>query len=423
MGLDEERWLLGSALLRPERLPVEALALEPGDFAGPGHTELWAVIVDLLTAGEEGGVAPVAARIRARGSNRPDLVQWLYGLLDVPSVTGIGGLARGIRLEAVARRFKIELANTAQELNSENVEASAERISALASRFTLEAEPTASLPRGLTTYDHLDLAAVRKPWVIPGFLRQGWRYVLVAGEGVGKGVLLRQVAICTHNGVNPFTFRPMRPARTLTVDLENPDEVIAHQRDLVWRRLQMVAGASLAVPVFRRTNGLNIRDPRQFRELEKVIVTTAPELVVIGPLYKLFRSKPGEQWDQVAADVQERIDELRARHGFALMIEHHAPSGTGQGKRELVPFGAAMWKWWPEFGHALRRDGETNRYKRERFRGDRIKVPWPDAFDRSEDGGWPWVPFWKETPDLSTLDELPIDQGAPDDSQFDPEPF
>jgi hypothetical protein len=416
MGLEEERWLFGAAMIRPDRLPVEALVLEPADFTGVGHGHLWAVILDMLSAGEEITAAQVAARLRANGSLRPDLIQWLYSMMDVPSVTGIGGIARGIRLAAVARRFRVELANTAEGLGPENVEESAERISRMAERFTAEAEPTASLPRGLTTYDNLDLEEVRKPWVIPGFLRQGWRYVLVAGEGVGKGVLLRQVAICAHNGVNPFTFRPMRPARTLTVDLENPDEVIAHQRDLVWRRLRQTEDASLAVPVFRRTNGLNIRDPRQFKELEKVIVTTTPELVVIGPLYKLFRSKPGEQWDQVAADVQERIDELRSRHGFAVMIEHHAPSQTGQGKRELVPFGAAMWKWWPEFGHALRRDGDTNRYKRERFRGDRIKIPWPDAFDRSEDGGWPWVPFWKEAPDLSAI-EFSLEE------EHDPDPF
>ena len=63
-------------------------------------------------------------------------------------------------------------------------------------------------------------------WVIPGLLERGERVIVVAAEGVGKTMLARQIALCSSSGVHPFTFQPMKPVVTLTVDLENPERII-----------------------------------------------------------------------------------------------------------------------------------------------------------------------------------------------------
>lgn len=400
MTIAEERWVLGSALLRSDRLPDEALALDPHDFVGADHPRLWAAILDSIATNDHIDCATMTTKLRNGGLARSDLTEWLTAMTsDAPSATGQPGHARTIRTEAVARRLRLELADTLDGIGPLNIEETAERLTKTAAKFLAEAQPVGALPSGLIPYEDLDPGDEdTRPWIIPGVLRAGWRYIITSGEGVGKSLLLRQFALCAHNGVNPLTFRSMRPARTLTIDLENPDEVIAHQRDLVWRRLQHEKGTTLKVPVFRRGAGMDIRDPRQYRELEAVITHTAPQLIVLGPLYKLFTAKKDEPWDQVALDVAQRIDALRVRHGFAIMIEHHAPSQTGTGHRDLAPFGSSVWRRWPEFGHALRRDGDQGRFKVEEWRGDRVHASWPDAYDKGNDNSWPWVPYWNTKP-------------------------
>src|SRR5690606_17453663 len=68
----------------------------------------------------------------------------------------------------------------------------------------------------------------RAPWVVPGLLRQDWRVVVVAPEGAGKSLVLQQIGICAAQGIHPFGHEPIKPARVLFVDLENPEERITH---------------------------------------------------------------------------------------------------------------------------------------------------------------------------------------------------
>ena len=42
-------------------------------------------------------------------------------------------------------------------------------------------------------------------WVVPGLLERGDRLILTGAEGLGKSVLMRQLAVCAAAGVHPFT--------------------------------------------------------------------------------------------------------------------------------------------------------------------------------------------------------------------------
>ncbi|MGH8882567.1 MAG: AAA family ATPase, partial [Stackebrandtia sp.] len=58
-------------------------------------------------------------------------------------------------------------------------------------------------------------------WVVPGLLERGDRLILTGFEGLGKSMLIRQMATMMAAGLDPFKWTEMPPVRVLLIDLEN----------------------------------------------------------------------------------------------------------------------------------------------------------------------------------------------------------
>lgn len=214
-----------------------------------------------------------------------------------------------------------------------------------------------------------------------------------------NSTLLRQIALCSAQGVHPFTGRPMRPIRTLIIDCENSASVIAITGRPLADALRTRLGSdydSERCQVLRLDGAVDVRDPTYRRRILSRIQAVEPELVVMGPLYKIARSRPGETYEDAADDTQQALSELmsRATRPFGLLLEHHAPKRQGTSKRDFAPFGSQRWLAWPDFGFGLEEgdrimDGgsETVVYNVQTWRGARIPLAWPDQFIRSAKGG------------------------------------
>src|SRR5213076_433617 len=101
-----------------------------------------------------------------------------------------------------------------------------------------------------------------------------------------------------------------------------------------------------------RPEGLNLLAAGDITWLHERIEINRPELLVIGPLYKLADGDPKEE--QPAKAVARCLDWLRATFDIALLIEAHTPYAEGaKSKRPLRPYGASLWSRWPEFGICL----------------------------------------------------------------------
>jgi hypothetical protein len=88
-----------------------------------------------------------------------------------------------------------------------------------------------------------------------------------------------------------------------------------------------------------RPAGIDLRTGDDVAWLERAIADTNPDLLVLGPLYKLHRMNPNEE--QPARDVVWVLDGLRERYGFALLTEAHAGKATtGDGRRNMSPSGS-----------------------------------------------------------------------------------
>lgn len=256
------------------------------------------------------------------------------------------------------------------------------------------------VPRGLRpaqamTFDEFAASTtLTQDWIIPQLLGRRERLMVVAGEGTGKSTLLRQLGIAVAHGIHPFTGEAIADRNVLVVDAENTPEQIARKA-----AAQMEHARRLGGPMRHRERlrflarqagfDLGLRADRDLL-IEEAMHAQA-ELVVIGPLYKLFTPSPSDPSDVAAKRVTQAIDTLISEVRCAVVIEHHAPFGEGR-DRVMRPFGSTIWQRWPDTGIGLAADDQPGWYRVTRFREDRDARAWPRRLWRAPDdrGTAPW---------------------------------
>lgn len=232
-------------------------------------------------------------------------------------------------------------------------------------------------------------------WLIPEFLTRQTR-VLLSGwlEGGGKSTILRQIAIQCAAGLMPFQpWRDIKPAKVLLIDAEVPSQILRNDM----RRMRKLLPDDCAYTpdnfvIISKPAGLDLLRPKDQSWLSATIKVNAPDILVIGPVYKLHEGDPIDERD--AKTVAMFFDRLRVRHNFALLMETHTPNETSKsGQRALRPFGASLWRRWPEIGVGLTSDDHGN-ITLEEWRYSRGgRGAWPRYFRRGleEMNEWPWV--------------------------------
>lgn len=225
-------------------------------------------------------------------------------------------------------------------------------------------------------------------WVIPNLIERGERIMVVAAEGVGKTMLARQVAICSAAGINPFTMSRIKPIRTLTIDLENPERIIRRTSTSIMGAAKRFGYAdSIDAHILIKPAGVDLLRASDKAIIEEAVDKVRPDLLLIGPVYKAFIDPGGRTSEAVAVEVAKYFDMIRDYYNCALWLEHHAPLGSSMATRDLRPFGSAVWSRWPEFGIALQPDptsvGEYV-YDVRHFRGARDQRQFPIKMKRGK---------------------------------------
>lgn len=225
-------------------------------------------------------------------------------------------------------------------------------------------------------------------WVIPNLVERGERVIVVAAEGVGKTMLARQIALCSSSGVHPFTFQPMKPVVTLTVDLENPERIIRRMSSSILNNaMSMGRVPKVTASILTKPAGMDLLKASDRAILEEAIDRVKPDILLIGPLYKAFIDPGGRTSEALAVELAKYLDTIRTVYKCALWLEHHAPLGTTMSSRDLRPFGSAVWSRWPEFGISLQPDPTSPDpyvYDIRHFRGARDERPWPVKIKRGK---------------------------------------
>ena len=191
--------------------------------------------------------------------------------------------------------------------------------------------------------------------------------------------------------------------KVLLVDCENPEEIMADVlgtlRDVAHRR-SVDAGDRFWL--IRYPQGLDLSKPKDRLELHRQCMLIRPDLLLIGPAYKLYVGGGNQREEDLARQGTSALDGLREEFGFALILEHHSPHASGTGERVVRPIGSSLWLRWPEFGLGLAPNGETEEERARSFRdrkavlrpwrGARADRPWPKFLHASKEvGALPWA--------------------------------
>lgn len=231
----------------------------------------------------------------------------------------------------------------------------------------------------LTLDEFLALPEPEYDWIIPGLFERMDRLILTGEEGHGKSTLLRQIAVTSSAGLHPFSLERIEPVCTLMVDLENSFRQV--RREMAELRPFIDSGSGLSIEI--RPGGIDLTNKDDEKWLEAKIAVAQPALLVIGPLYKLHDGEPNEE--RPAKRVATILDRLRAEYGPAIIMEAHTPHAAQGSVRPKRPYGASLWKRWPEFGLHIDKYGKLTHWRPGRDERD-----WPAGLERG--GTWPWQP-------------------------------
>ena len=161
-------------------------------------------------------------------------------------------------------------------------------------------------------------------------------------------------------------------------------------------------------PSFKQ--GFNLRERVIRAEFEAAIQACRPQLVIMGPLYKMGVKRSqgkNEDLEGIAGDWTDLMDDLRIRYGFALMIEHHMPKTERGAMLQMEPFGSSLWKRWVETGLGLNDHGAAKEDPHGQrpldvdidfFRPPRDIAEWPVALEARHPGQQlAWVPRFEHS--------------------------
>ena len=222
-------------------------------------------------------------------------------------------------------------------------------------------------------------------WLIPGLIERGDRIIVTAGEGVGKSTFIRQISIQAAAGIHPFTLDDITPIRVVVLDLENSRRHVRRQMRPLRETADGLDPDRLVISVV--PEGIDLMHREGLDALDDLIARVEPDLVAVGPLYKLASGDPKDE--EQAQAVRKALDHYRATYDCAFLIEAHQPYATGGStKRPLRPYGASLWSRWPEFGIALCGEPAAPTVDIKHWRGARDERDWPSVLTRGDE--WPW---------------------------------
>lgn len=397
---DAERAVVGWMLIKPEAIEHLIERLTVTDLWNPQLSSLFGLIVGEYTAGRStdiNAILPIAME-RVRGVDGPYLLE----AMQAPLVTGsLDSLVTRVREKSIRRTLVTVGASTAvgaihrtavsaQSL-VETLRGDVDRLSEVATADSSSPMPMSDFLAGEITYD----------WLVDGLIERQERIMVTAPESFGKSTLMRQLVVTISAGLHPFNYSPTTPRRVLLVDCENPPGLNQRRYRALTIQARNAGWIGEGLWIDAKPEGLDLTGAQDAAWLVSRVRKVHPELLAIGPIYKIQSGDVNDE--SVARKVTSVLDYIRGKFGCALLMEAHSPHGTGPGARPVRPFGASLWRRWPDFGLGLRPVHNGEQFDRSRLAEvvqwkSRDERTWPAGLRAG--GTWPWVPVTREELDI-----------------------
>lgn len=392
---EAELSLLAAAIQRPEL--TTALALNASEFYQPIHESLWRAISELHAKSTYPDPVTVISHLQLPQHLAQQMSELMIELATHPAIaSNAEHYADTIRDRAERRRVASALDSLRLQIDDEAVPA-ADTLAAAEGALVRTTRAEAVVEDAMTLDEFCEQKFGALDWVVPDLLTRDDRLVITGVEGLGKSVLMRQMAVTVACGLHPFSLRPIEPKRVLVVDCENPKRIMADKLNVL-RRIAGARGRNAADRLWikRFPQGLDLARPADRLDLHHLVQTIRPDMLMIGPVYKLYVGGASQREEDLARLVTSELDRLREAFGFALVLEHHSPhAAPGVAHRSVRPIGSSLWLRWPEFGIGLSPAEGTQIIERvadvRHWRGARDERQWPSRLEAGRDDEMPWI--------------------------------
>lgn len=192
-------------------------------------------------------------------------------------------------------------------------------------------------------------------WCVPGLIPLGTATMLTAEEGVGKSVVLRQIAMAAMAGLDPFAPQnaPYEPQRVVLIDCEVTSNQLTRSLRALWSYCRPFApdADTTFMAVESHQGGLNFSEPHDQGWLHRMVRGHKADLVVVGPVYRFTDSDLNTE--EGVRSWQRAFEPLLAE-GVSVVTEHHAPNEHTGHVRMLRPIGSSAMRRWFAQGISLR---------------------------------------------------------------------
>lgn len=384
---EAEQSVLSACVVSPEAIRFAKAVIDAEDFYNPRAGHLFQLLLDMDTRSTPITAASVANEAAKRKLNitPADVGELLHGVSNSGSVTYH---AQIVRDDSVRRQLTVIVTRAQQSINDPSVDISTLIQDVITGARGVQAGTATDSYRAKPLGEIMDIED-SFDWVIPGLLEKRDRVIITAAEGSGKSMLIRQMAIASASGIHPFQLTKIKPVRVMVIDSENSERQWRRASGRIIQAAQQSQGAgdplvNVRVACIPRTS--IVRD-KELGKIHRMIEDFDPEIVCIGPLYRLA---PGSMnSDEDVAPVLAALDTIRDT-GAAMIIEGHAGKGANAvGTRDLRPRGSSALLGWPEFGFGIAPLDQAGTFDIQRWRGDREERHWPEQLAKGST--WPWV--------------------------------
>lgn len=388
MTSEIERDLIAAALFDPRI--TDTVTLTEREFYRPEIGAAWEAIRAIHVRGQTPDPSLIVEEAGRKGVriDHADLIALVGRGIAANAETYAAKILDGYRRRELRKHCERAMRGIDGELETDQV------MTELAKAVDITSEAEADCEDMQTLDEFVDQELPPEEWIIPNLIAKGDRLIVTGEEGFGKSVLIRQIAVCAAAGLDPFTFQRFPPKRVLVVDAENPRRIM--QKRLMELRDGMKLrnlSTDTRLWIKRYPQGFDLTATANRLTLRNLCATVNPDLLVIGPVYKLYEDD-GSRDEALARRVTTALDGLREEFDMALVCEHHSPHATGGQRRDMRPIGSSLWRRWPEFGIGLAPADGTTREVRladvAHWRGGRDDRPWPSQL-KSGTNGIPWV--------------------------------
>ena len=396
--LEAEQAVLGAMLLSKDAVLEVCELLTAGSFYVPAHGVIFDVIVSMTARGDRADPITVGAQLLSDGT----LVQvgggaYLHTLVHATPTAAMAASYAGIVADRELLRAVVE-SGTRAVASAMACTGSAQEVAEAAVEDMRAARDRGLAGRDEPPMDVLDFIAEaddEPDWVIPGVLARWDRLMITGGEGSGKSLLIRQVLTRAAAGLHPWRKARIQPVRALLIDSENNKS-----QARPWMRYLVNAASQGGAPVSRGNlivdimqKMLNLTVPADRAWLARRVEAVQPDIIGLGPLYKLSGGNPNDE--EAARALMSALEMIRTvSGGAAMLIEAHSPhQAVGTKVRNMRPIGSSLWLRWPEFGFGLSpAEGLGAKELRLKdwvpWRGARSVRDWPEQFFQGQT--WPW---------------------------------